>query len=218
MKRFFFVLLLTSCFLLSACGGEKTLAARPLTSDEIEQVRSAFTQIVYQEDENGMVAGMANPISCFFTSYYTDPTQLDLEAFLYNCPVAATLTEADEAEFQVLMAAHPILDGASTLKEMPVPVHRYRKEDISALLTQYAGITADDLVNTDGARYLAEYDAYYNFTSDFGPGFFICAGGEVAEDTARLWSEPFADGTRAVLTLHKDGECWLFASFVKETP
>ena len=52
--------------------------------------------------------------------------------------------------------------------------------------------------------YLEEYDAYYNFTSDFGPGIFVCVGGEKAGDIIRLWSAPKDnDGSRDVLTIRE---------------
>ena len=44
-------------------------------------------------------------------------------------------------------------------------------------LERYAGITAAELADTSGVPYLEEYDAWYTFTSDFGPGKFLCAGG-----------------------------------------
>ena len=77
-------------------------------------------------------------------------------------------------------------------------------------LERYAGITAAELADTSGVPYLEEYDAWYTFTSDFGPGMFVCAGGEVDEaaGTARLWTEPREDGGRAELALQRDGESW----------
>ena len=73
-----------------------------------------------------------------------------------------------------------------------------------------AGIPAAELADTSGVPYLEEYDAWYTFTSDFGPGKFLCAGGEVDEaaGTARLWTEPREDGGRAELALQRDGESW----------
>ena len=60
--------------------------------------------------------------------------------------------------------------------------------------------------------YLEEYDAFYNFTSDYGPGFFTCAGGQITGDTVLLWSEPDFNGSRCELTLRKSGENWLIQS------
>lgn len=51
--------------------------------------------------------------------------------------------------------------------------------------------------------YLADYDAFYNYTSDFGPGMFTCIRGEVDGDIVRLYEE-FETGTD-MLTLRKVG-------------
>ena len=74
----------------------------------------------------------------------------------------------------------------------------------------WLAVTAAELADTSGVPYLEEYDAWYTFTSDFGPGKFLCAGGEVDEaaGTARLWTEPREDGGRAELALQRDGESW----------
>ena len=91
-----------------------------------------------------------------------------------------------------------------------VPTHGITRASVDAALERYAGITAAELADTSGVPYLEEYDAWYTFTSDFGPGKFLCAGGEVDEaaGTARLWTEPREDGGRAELALQRDGESW----------
>ena len=97
------------------------------------------------------------------------------------------------------------------------PVHRYRAADISALLEQYAGITVADLNSWAGTLYLEEYDAFYNFTSDFGPGAFICSGGEKQGGVIRLWSDAGpAAKERDVLTLREEGGRYLIQSFRRE--
>lgn len=76
----------------------------------------------------------------------------------------------------------------------PVILHMVLKEN--------AGITTADLDTSDVA-YLANYDAFYNYTSDFGPGMFTCTRGEVDGDIVRLYEE-FETGTD-MLTLKKVG-------------
>ena len=71
---------------------------------------------------------------------------------------------------------------------MPVPVHKYPKRLVDLILGEYAGVSTADL-NTEGVAYLPEYDAYYNYTSDFGPGMFVCTRGERDGDTIWLYSE-----------------------------
>ena len=82
-----------------------------------------------------------------------------------------------------------------------------------ATLEEWAGITTEDLRSTDGVLYLEAYDAYYTFTSDFGPGVFLCTGGESDGETARLWTETGEDGSREELVLQRDGEDWHIRSF-----
>jgi len=103
------------------------------------------------------------------------------------------------------------LDFAAFLEYYPdVPTHRITRASVDAALERYAGITAAELADTSGVPYLEEYDAWYTFTSDFGPGKFLCAGGEVDEaaGTARLWTEPREDGGQAELALQRDGASW----------
>ena len=100
----------------------------------------------------------------------------------------------------------------SSPEDLPVPVHRYPRSEVSALLQKYAGVTVEEL-DWESCLYVEEYDAFYNFTSDAGPGFFECAGGQVAGDSVLLWSAPLEDGTRSELTLRKSGDRWLIQSF-----
>ena len=95
--------------------------------------------------------------------------------------------------------------------DLPVQTKRYPREKVSALLQKYAGVTIDQL-DWGEMLYLEEYDAFYNFTSDYGPGFFTCAGGQITGDTVLLWSEPDFNGSRCELTLRKSGENWLIQS------
>ena len=135
-----------------------------------------------------------SPISCFFTSYYSDPRDLDLIEFLRYCPLAEGVE--DEKEFDALHVDWEIGEGEdqhyATLDEMPVPTHRYRVSRINEVLRQYAGITLDDM-HTDWRSvgeppYLPEYDAFYNFTSDFGPGVFEPTSGTQTGDLVTLRS------------------------------
>ena len=92
--------------------------------------------------------------------------------------------------------------------KMPVPIHKYPRSRIDAVLTKYAGITTAEL-DTSGVDYLEEYDAFYTYTSDFGPGTFLPRYGEKHDDTIILWEEPAGyDGSAGMLTLQKSGENW----------
>lgn len=165
-----------------------------LTEEALEGWREALS--TFQMEDTGLVT--CTPVSCFFTSAYADPRDLDLAKYLAYClPLAEPVEE--EAEFESVVSGSlweefvSSEDGSArrrTLSEMPVPVHRYRVSRINDVLTQYAGITLDDL-HTDWRHdgrtiYVPEYDAFYNFTSDFGPGVFEPRSGERSGDIVTL--------------------------------
>lgn len=159
---------------------------RKLTAEEIVQVRDAFASTVYDAERDEY---SATAVAAFFTSYYDDVTELDLAEFLRYFPASG---EATEEEFQLLhqkygagfdWAEHP------TLQNMPVPVHRYAITDIDKVLRRYANLPFQELQFKDTVYHLEETDCYYNFTSDFGPGAFVCVDGFVYDGGAVLYSE-----------------------------
>ncbi len=195
----------------SGINGEPYL--RVLTEEEVARVNEAFEPFVQLADN---VYG-SSEICCFFTSNYDNPAQINLEEFLRYCPIGLSnsLGEEDTEEFLAVMELDngwidPDRELSSPI-DLPVPVHRYPRAEVSALLQKYAGVAVEEL-DWEGCLYLEEYDAFYNFTSDAGPGFFPCAGGEVSGDTAVLWSDPDEKGDRCRLTLQKNGDRWLFQS------
>ena len=172
---------------LDALTAERRRAdGTPLTGEELKAWRDALATM--QDEELNLAA-------CFFSSYYADPRDLDLSEFLAYCPLSEPVE--DEAEFDALNIDWETEDENGvrrpmTLDRMPVPVHRYRVSRINDALMQYAGITLDDLT-TDWRRdermlYASAYDAFYNFTSDFGPGVFVPRYGERDGDAVTLWS------------------------------
>lgn len=173
---------------------------RALSQEEIDQVNEAFASWT---EENGVT--IATPVSGFFTSYYDDVTRLDFAAFLQYFPDDGALSAGDEAEAAALAALPGYPWGISPGS---VPIHRITRASVDAALERYAGITSANLADTSGVPYLEDYDAWYTFTSDFGPGTFVCAGGQVEGDTALLWTADREDGYRTELTLQKDGENW----------
>ena len=198
--------------LLAGCN----FPPKPLTEDELDQCNEAFQPMVVEDG-----VGDSTEISCFFTSFYNSPEELDLEAFLAYFPgsLSETVTDEDTEEFAALMAL--MGDGLTAQKpsDLPWPTHRIPREVVDRVLSEHAGITTADLKDTGGVLYLEEYDAFYNFTSDFGPGAFVCEDVERANDSVRLWSAPlYVPGTdetagRAVLILQKAGDTWFIQSF-----
>ena len=169
----------------------------PLTADELFAWREELASSYTEGDTT-----YPTPVSCFFTSFYDDSRDLDLVEFLAYCPLGEPVE--DEAEFDALNLDWEIEGGVRqrmTLDQMPSPTWRYRVPRINEVLMQYAGITLDDM-STDwraAALYVPEYDAFYNFTSDFGPGVFQPDYGERNGDTVMLYCRS-GEGYR-VLTL-----------------
>lgn len=208
------LLLLAGCAKQAPTPASPSPAAetRPLTQEEIDRVNEAFLSHM---ERDGVT--YATPVSGFFTSYYDDVTHLDFFDFLYYFPSDGTLGEEDQAEYAALAALpdFPYRDEVDTLgwdspEDLPVPTHRIPRASVDEALERYAGITAADLADTSGVPYSEEYDAWYTFSSDFGPGTFVCAGGQVDEEAgaALLWTDTRGDGTRVELLLGRDGENW----------
>ena len=199
--------------------GLPPLEGTPLTAEELARANEAFNSYASGSEK-------ALELGCFFTSFYEDVTELDFEEFLRYYFVESTdLEDGDGEEFQALAALPGFHWDAEDLERwgnvpsgLPVPVHRISKAAVDRTLETYAGITAADLKNTDSILYLSEYDSYYNFTSDYGPGSFQPAEGARDGDTVRLRSEPvWGDGGEVInkLTLREEDGRWLIQSFIR---
>lgn len=207
-------LLRRSSLLLSTQDGEVTIGPADrgeylehlsgvgdfLTEEELETYRSAFQP---ELTEGEQVTGV-NPVSAFFTSYYQRPEDLNFEEFLRYLPGSESVKDdPDDPEFQAL-TAHPLWPFDGNL--VPTPIHRYSRQVVDRVLERYAGITAAELsgVGMDTVIYLEEYDAWYNFTSDYGPGMFIPAYGLREGSTVTLWEQSSGNGTSGdALTLEE---------------
>lgn len=184
----------------------------PLTQAEIDRVNSAFAIIIESKTDNSMDVDVGET-NGFFNCYYASPEEISLKWFLRYNPNGELLTDDDLEEYQAVMSFQPeYLEAHPRPLDSITPTHRYPKAAISAQLQKYANITVDDLLDTSGCYYQEQYDAYYNFTSDFGPGGFICVGGEKTDDTVLLWTAA-NNGHRQELTLHKSGDQYFIYSF-----
>ena len=190
-------LLNRSSLLLSTEGGEVTVGPAGwgdylehldglgdfLTEAELAEYRAAFWPEIM--DGEAVVGG--NPVSAFFTSYYARPGDLNFEEFLRYLPRSEPVEDNPDApEFQAL-TRHPLWPFEGNL--VPTPIRRYARQSVDEVLEQYAGITTEDLsgVGMDTVLYLEEYHAWYNFTSDYGPGMFIPVYGLREGSTVTLW-------------------------------
>lgn len=186
-----------------------------LTAEEVDRVNEAFAPAIVDEKRN---MTLANPLSSFFTCYYQTPEEIDLAEFLAYCSLPAEDGESAQdtvspEEYAALTALEDWPFGRDRPQEnMPVPIHRFPRDRVDAFLTERTGVATADLIGGNAGErvllYLEEYDAYYNFTSDFGPGFFQCESGWYTDTEARL------TGANAVLTLRKREDRWLFQSFL----
>ena len=170
----------------------------PLTDKELARFNETFQTIVY--DKQGEPIGV-NPVSGFFSSYYDDVRDLDFEEFMRYFPEDGSFSSDAEFEALKVVEAWPF-DWVETRDDMPVPIHKYQARIVDMVLKEHAGITTAD-VDTSDVAYLPEYDAFYNYTSDFGPGMFTCTRGEMIGDVIRLYEE-LETGTD-MLTLRKVG-------------
>ena len=137
----------------------------------------------------------------------------------WYCPEPSGQAPVDAAEFK---RVQEVLDWRGTdghlltLEELPTPCFRLPRSYINEILTQYAGITLEEM-NTDWMEnilYVPSTDCFYTFASDFGPGVFIPCYGEKNGDIVTLWEAPNQEsGTSEELTLQKAGENWLIRSF-----
>lgn len=179
--------------------------AVPLTAEEIDRVNEAFEAV--REEDNVLYV---NPISCFFTSCYARPEEIDLAEFMRHFSPGGKLS--GEEEFEALRAAEDWpWETDRPLEKMPVPIHKYLRADVDASLMEHMGLATADLTGVSGRNgelllYLEEYDAYYNFTSDLGPGVFYCKGGWYTDTEAHL------TGIHSVLTLENREGKWLIRS------
>ena len=179
--------------------------ARTLTQEEIGTINAAFDPILYDKQGNPM---STNIWSCFFTSYYDDIRDMDFAEFLMYYPSDGSTV--DRHEFDALRNQEDFwFKNAESLDNMPVPVHKLSARIVELTLKEYAGITLKDL-DTSKVDYLAEYDAFYNYTSDYAPGIFQCTRGEIDGDLVRLYEE--TDNGTDILTLRKDGDRYLIVA------
>ncbi len=166
------------------------------------------------------IIGEGNRLSSFFQCYYERPEEINLAAFLqYNY---VSQTDYNEEDFNALKQQYPTrgqLFASETYedaKRYDNPIHKFPREKVDDQLMRYAGITTADLTaeidwENSGLVYLAESDAYFNFTSDMAAGAFTATSGHLDGDTVYLRSR------FTTLTLRKSGYHWLIYSHTYDT-
>ncbi len=180
----------------------------------IEDINVLLQPIIRLDDEEGSLK--VNPLQGFFYSNYEEVNDIDLSAFLLYCPVSdSQYDDRYLEEFEELKSHENWPFGETvTYDSMPVPIHRFRAEVIEELFVKYAGITLNKLNGIDSKDliYLESMDAYYNFTSDLGPGGFRCSSGSLEGNVLTLYGDTIESGP--VLTIVKEGENYYIRSYV----
>ena len=199
MKKILSLMTVLTLILLCACGNagavnepEKQITA--LDDAQIEKYGKEFEMI---KD------GKTNVLCCFLLSDYEKIEDMDFGAFLHNFPEGEDVK--DGKEFEALKKLSGWSFGDAALEEMPLPIHKYSRAAVDEALKKHGSTSSDKLtVGKENVLYLKEYDAFYNFTSDFALDSFRCTSGETDGEITTLYAE--ASGGRKVLKItEKDG-------------
>ena len=187
--------------------------ATPLTQEQIDAVNAVFAD--YERSTDDTLGHFA--VNGFFTSTYDDVRELNLNNFLTYFGECGG-HDISEEEFAQLNAKWGF--RVDSVADFPLPIHRYPASAVEGVLRRFAGIGLADLKDIQEPfsdyTYLEETDAFYNTTSDYSPGYFICSGGEIEPggDYALLYGSAVGRlSGDAVLSLTKDGENWYIHSF-----
>ena len=187
--------------------------ATPLTQEQIDAVNAVFAD--YERSTDDTLGHFA--VNGFFTSTYDDVRELNLNNFLTYFGECGG-HDISEEEFAQLNAKWEF--RVDSVADFPLPIHRYPASAVEGVLRRFAGIGLADLKDIQEPfsdyTYLEETDAFYNTTSDYSPGYFICSGGEIEPggDYALLYGSAVGRlSGDAVLSLTKDGENWYIHSF-----
>lgn len=211
MKKVFVIMIGLMLIVLTGCSQQQT-ESRSLSEKEIQTVNEAFEPLLpaNKGDITVMTSSEGeftlNPISHFFTSYYDKPENLDIGKFVYYIPRETFVTSEDEKELKKLKE----LEGLpfDNIDNSPVPFGRIPFATVEQYLKKYMNVSLDDMTNMGDALYLEEYETFYSYASDFGPGNFHCIRGEINGDIVTLYSK------NAVLTLKKDDTNYYIISHV----
>lgn len=114
----------------------------------------------------------------FLVTHFDDVRSIDVGDLMRYAPnrYKDYADEIDnDAEWQAFWTA---VAGTDWEDSGDMPLQRYKRENVDALLAECTDITAAELRHSRYAFYLEEYDAWYSYVSDFGWGVFRVAEGE----------------------------------------
>ena len=190
-----------------------------LTQEQIDAVNDAF--VCDRTDDDETLGHFA--VNGFFLSTYDDVRDLNLERFLAYFGECGE-EDISEEEFAQLKDKWDDFK-AERLEDFPAAHPPVSGVGVEAVLQRFAGIGLADLKDIQepfsGYTYLESTDAFYNTTSDYAPGYFICTGGEGESGggiCAAIWQHSGTLFRRSRLKLVKTGENWYIHSFTIESP
>ena len=139
--------------------------AAALTAEEIRRVNEAFVPVFADEESH---VSRANPLDSFFACYYRTPEEIDLSAFLEYSSLSAEGDEDGQGtvgpeEYAALTELENWpFERDRSQEDMPVPIHRFPREQVDDFLTKYAGVKTEDLIAPWmwGLYYLEDFGAY----------------------------------------------------------
>ncbi len=143
-----------------------------------------------------------NIVTNFFTSYYSQPSEMDISSFVYYLPDpnSSSFESGQDDEYNLLREHHHFYADASyTLDEaldMGINFRRVSQSFVQEVLTEYMNVSVDIFDSANDALYLEEYASYYNNPTDMGLDGFTADGGyREADGTVVLYHD------YAILTL-----------------
>lgn len=137
------------------------IAPEALTADELGSVQ-AFC-------DSGVVR------QSFLINLFDDVRSIDLGDLMRYAPNRYQDEIDNDAEWQ---AFHAAVAGTDWEDSGDMPLCRYTRANVDALLAACTDITAADLRHSRYAFYLEEYDAWYGYVSDMDWGTFRIGEGE----------------------------------------
>ena len=199
MKRVkIFLLLLTLCCALTACG-TKPVDDAPPPDDETPAVDIDWFNTEFFNVGSGVC--MANMM---LSSYYDTAADIDLYELFYNG--TGERNEVTDEEIAALVEICPWAAEVDVIKDSTVWM--------DAFLQEYAGVTLDETnkKNLDQFIYLEEYDAYYLLHGDTNFQRCTVLSLEKNEDGTIVLTYEQESGEKGIVTLMGSKGSYQFVS------
>lgn len=154
----------------------------------------------------------------FLVTHFDDVRSIDVGDLMRYAPNRYKDYEDEidsDAEWQAFWTA---VAGTDWEDSGDMPLQRYKRENVDALLAECTDITAADLRHSRYAFYLEEYDAWYSYVSDFGWGVFRVAEGKRWGDVLFLRGDSLDGGENLLdraLTLLQTDDGYQIIAFTK---